>query len=486
MIQPVDPYQITQASVAPLFDPVTGLYSTTSHPPPHMFIPHSRPPTQSMPQSPQYYMAPQQQHPAQPFGSPYQDRPLQLTQPAAVPANINYAMQTNPLTDQSDVLKTCLQHFATYEKLRLSVLLPDQAFVRLVQEYIPIYEPLANAVGSLAARNLSQQQLVYVQAAVDFKIKALNLLRQDLVYQGVSESSLLCMLILGNFEMNDLNIEAWSQHLDGAAKAASEILARHNVFENPDSYSNFMLILEVLTYQDIMSGLTLGKRPRLHDIYRHHLKYVSEKCVVVKPPTLALSEILCLAADLQENYPSTLFRFGMKSPSHYAVDRSYYTPEIARRYDEILASISSPQTPSASGNSEAAMLMQAWQPALQLYFMLRLDAHEFLYTLSPRVEKLRAEALAALLKCPPTKFMAIQQPILIYFVGIVCEATHDHNALINRIKDLYAEMPRPALYSIMKYLSNLWKMRQSPKYKEYTYRDLLSSAAEQTGFMIVP
>lgn len=537
MAAPMDPYQVSQTT-PPLFDPATGLYTH----PQNMFVPQGRPATnQTLPPQvqQQYYMNPQQptapqqwssqqqqppptqqqppppqqqqqqqqpqpqqspitsqppqQQQQQPFSMPYQhssDRPLQLTQPPSIPNNPVYGMPATPMADSSSVLKTCLDHFASNEKLKYSVLLPGEVFARLVSEYIPLYEPLANAVGSLAARSLSQQQLVYLQAAVDFKIKSLNLLRQDLVYQGVSESSLLCMLILGNVEMNDLNIDAWSQHLDGAAKAASEILARNNVLEKPENFANFMLIFDALTFQDIFSRIALNKRPRLYDIYRNTWRSAHQQpdtktnpYNALKPIAMELNEILCLAAELHETYPMQ-HTLGMKYPANYAVDKSYFTPEIQRRYNNLYDAIANIAIPT-DADPEIVMLMLTSVPALLIYFMLRLDSHEFLYTVSPRLEKARSDGLNALLRCPPSKFMSIQQPVNIYVIGLICDAPQDRNALLNKIKEFYTEVPRSSLYSIMNFLSNLWKMRDSPKFKNVTMRDTLSSVIDQTGFTVI-
>lgn len=484
--------------MTPLFNPA---HFQSPNQPSHMFIPHTRPPLDpNIPQDQQYYLSLQQQS-FQPQGQLYtphypttQDHTLQLTQPTTIPNNVHY-MAPNPINipDHSSILKSCLHHFSTYEKLKLTVLLPGEKFLQLVTDNVPLYEPLANAVGSLAARNLSQQQLVYVQAAVDFKIRALNLLRQDLVYQGVSESSLLCMLILGNVEMNDHNIDAWSQHLDGAAKAASEILARNNVFQNPSNYSNFMLILDCLTYQDIVSGLALCKRPRLRDVYLRNINLFSQTredqtsnyYQAISSVILGVCETLCLAADLQEAFPSTLHKLGFKNPSYYCVDKSYYSPDHYRRYNEIFSAVST--LPSVAGLSpEIALLMHTSKNAMLLYFMLRLDPEEFLYKLSPRVEKLRDEGLNGLLEGQSTKVVAVQQSINIWIIGLVCESAEDRNALLNKIKEFYAEVPRPSLYSVMNYLSSVWKMRDSPEMKEYPLRDILSLVTEQTAFTILP
>lgn len=101
----------------------------------------------------------------------------------------------------------------------------------IVLEYAKIYEPLAFAVGNLGSKWLPTLQPDLSEMFVDFKIKALNLLRQDLAYRGISEPSLLCMLILGIIEMNEFNNEAWNQHLDGSAKGITDMLqkkARYN------------------------------------------------------------------------------------------------------------------------------------------------------------------------------------------------------------------------------------------------------------------
>lgn len=478
--------------LTPVYDPSTGLYSSSNQP--SMFIPQTRiPPDQNIPQAQQYIVSRQQAQPA--FIPPYttsHDPLLQLSPPVGIHPNSNYALANGTFSDSGSMLKTCLDHFATCEKLKLTALLPGDTFFKLASEYIPVYEPLANAVGSLAARSLSQQQLAYVQAAVDFKIKALNLLRQDLVYQGVSESSLLCMLTLGNVEMNDLNIDAWSQHLDGAAKAASEILGRTNVFQHPENFGNFMIILDALTYQDILSGLALCKRPRLYDVYLNHWKYLQHRpdsklhsYKAMSSHMMGLCEILCFAADLQEVFPSSLHRLGFKYPSFYAVDKSYYTQEQHARYNDILKSITN--LPEVLGiNYETNVLVNTSRHALLLYFILRLDADEFLYKLSTRVENIRAIALEWLFKCPPSKFMSVQMSTNIWLIGLVCESESDRNALLTRTKELYVEVPRSSLYAIMNYLSALWKMRDSPKYKDYTYRDILSFVTGQTGFTIIP
>lgn len=399
--------------------------------------------------------------------------------------------------DQEELLQICLRHFHLFKESRIPVLLPDTSFFSVVSQYIPLHEPLANAVASLAARNLSQLEGSYVQTAVDFKIKALNFLRHDLESRGVSKYSIVCMLILANIELNEGSIESWAQHLDGAAKGVAEILANNRVFETPENYKDFLVLLDALAYHDIMSCLSQCIRPRLHDVYARpwrNLKLkTSDYYYGMRQNMVNLSDIICLVADIYEtstNSPYTRYPASengiSKPPSsrYYCVSRSYYTPRQLQTYNQLLKNISD-LDPTADVPSDVTKLAVCGKFGILLYFILKLDTDEFMHKLSSRIRDIKTQGLRSLSSLPLLYSTATIQAFLTWLIGIVCEIQSERAIVMNRIQELYKNVPRMSLYSVMNFLTIFWKYRDSPAYDNYTYRNLLMLVTDQTGFQIM-
>ena len=495
-----------QGPLTSMFDPTAGIYTPPN--PSHMLIPNAAAPliqNLDQQQQHQYYLthlqqAQQQSFLPQTFTPSYQYRPdldpqhiPQTPQAQTVQLDDKGNYLASPAISDLTTISECLKHFSTSSRSMISIVLPDLLFIDLVMQFIPIYEPLTFAVCSLGARSLSRTQSFYTQVAIDFKIKALNLLRQNLLYQGISEGALLCMLILGSIEMNELNEEAWEQHLEGLVKGINEMLESKAVLQNPIRYSNLMLIVDAAAYQDIMSAISNCKRPLLRHAYSNKWSFpaATPPCKTnyyqaINPILKIASDIICLGADLQESFPCTTYKLGLKNPTFYAVDKSYYKAEHHKQYNNILQCINQLHTQHIEDYSEHSVIAYSGMQAVLIYFMLRLDTTEFLLKLSPRVQQLQKIGLKWLLLVQDASSARLtSRSIIIWLIGIATESPADRAALLNRIQELYAEVPRSSLYLTMNFLTHFWKMRSSPKYASYTYRDVISLACEQTSFKVL-
>lgn len=351
-----------------------------------------------------------------------------------------------------------------------------------------MYEPLANAVASLSARNMARNEPSYFQAAVDFKIKALNCLRQDLVYRGISEYSIMCMIILGNIEINEQNTTAWYQHLDGAAKGVSEILAKNDIFASPTNYENFLTLLDALAFQDIFSGMSLCIRPRLNEVYSTQWKDltrgVGDHYHGLRKVMATLSDIICLAAELQDSHPSLTYHLGHKYNQYYCVDKQLYSPENNSAYNKIVSEIANFQSPTSS-SSDTSSLFGVFRYAVEIYFLLRFEANEFSYQLSPRIQELKQQALYWLSRLSPSTNVAISLSIVFWLFGMITDTAYEREMVFSRIMEIHQQVPQNSLNSVMNFLTTLWKMRDAPVNQHYPYRDLFSLVTEQTGFRMM-
>lgn len=366
----------------------------------------------------------------------------------------------------------------------------------IVLEYAKIYEPLAFAVGNLGSKWLPTLQPDLSEMFVDFKIKALNLLRQDLAYRGISEPSLLCMLILGIIEMNEFNNEAWNQHLDGSAKGITDMLQKKpDIMENLDNYPNFVIILDNMALLDIIYALVTTSKPRMCLIYQYYQSKLRIKgpCILnadsvhspIAPIVMAVNDLLCFASDLQNQFPSITFELGAKYPAYYAVDKSYYTADHHRRYASLLNDIETFSNIEEKDMTSMWEMVSSSKQVTLIYFMLRLDANEFQLQLSPKIRKIRDQGLI-LISQTPLYYMKLKvHSVAIWLLGITAEDKADRDRLLMETKQIASHTLCPTLSSVTHFLNVFWKKRDSPEYKNFTYRDLLSVTTEETKFRLI-
>lgn len=386
-----------------------------------------------------------------------------------------------------------------YKETRIPVLLPDKRFLRIIEDYIPLHEPLAYAVASLAARSLIT---TYTQVSVDFKIKALNLLRHDLVQKGVSEYSIACMLILGNIEMNEQRIDSWLQHLEGACKGVSEILANNNVFERPEDYSNFVVLLDAVAYQDVVSGISRGLRPQLHKLYHdkwQRLKITGNYYNAIRPLVSTISDIIVFCAELHENYPTVTVNTKVEPPQpivldpipyntpiplYHPVDKRHFNESQNQRLDEILDQINGIDIPGDLPKSIQKMV-ESCKYTLLLFYYLKLDSTEYGYTLSDKVKEYRIRVMDSYSSLETSSTVTVSQTLVLWMVGITTETKQDQAVIMEKISVLYDKVPRASLYNVMNYLNLLWRMREDRvNYGRYTIRDIMTILTERTGYQI--
>lgn len=401
--------------------------------------------------------------------------------------------------ENAQVLKTCLDHFRMHKEYRIPVLLPDKDFLQIIEEYIPLHEPLAYAVASLAARSLSTN---YTQISVDFKIKALNLLRHDLVQNGVSEYSIACMLVLGNIEMNEQRIDAWLQHLEGACKGVSEILASNNVFERPENYRNFVVLLDAVAYQDIVSGISRGLRPQLHRLYHdkwRKLKVTDNYYNAIRPLISTISDIIVLCAELHEKYPTVTVNSKVEPPQqiildpipyntpiplYHPVDKRYLDKDQRHRFNKLFDRINSIESPNNVPESIQKMVSLC-KYTLLLFYSLKLDSEEYGHKLSSKLREYRKHAIDCYNSLETSSTVAVSQTLVLWMVGITTETKEDQTLIMEKISVLYNKLPRLSLYNVTSYLNQLWKMREDQvNYGRYTIRDIMTILTERTGYQI--
>jgi hypothetical protein len=400
--------------------------------------------------------------------------------------------------ENNQALKTCLDHFRMHKESRIPVLLPDKEFLQIIEEYIPLHEPLAYAVASLAARSLSTS---YTQISVDFKIKALNLLRHDLVQKGVSEYSIACMLVLGNIEMNEQRIDAWLQHLEGACKGVSEILT-NNVFEQPENYSNFIVLLDAVAYQDVVSGISRGLRPQLYSLYHdkwRKLKITGNYYNAIRPLISTISDIIVLCAELHEQYPTVTVNSKVEPPQqiildpipynspiplYHPVDKRYFNKDQKYRFKELFDRINSIESPQNVPESIKKMV-DLCKYTLLLFYSLKLDSEEYGHTLSDKLKEYRRQAINCYNSLETSSTVAVSQTLVLWMVGITTETKEDQTLIMEKISVLYNKLPRLSLYNVTNYLNQLWKMREDRvNYGRYTLRDIMTILTERTGYQI--
>lgn len=464
--------------------------SFNSPQPPHSYSSSSSPP--SFPYPPQnnsYRQEPENSLPPYNVGPPAHYSSFQ-TSPSAFNNQVKSPELPPPATllDQLQLLQICLNYFNYHKESRQLLIFPDERLFFLLTKYIPLYAPLANAIASLSAKRFSHTEPTYLQAAVDFKIKALNSLRQDLAYNGMSEYSIICMLTLGNIEINEMNLEAWTQHLDSAASGVTEILAKNNVFQSSGIHRNFLILLDAFALQDIMFGLAVCTRPRLNKVYHKQWKAfkgdADDNYNGMRESMAHFSEITCLAAELQECHPSISYLVGFKYFQYYCVDRKYYTPRQLETYSRLVSEIYNFQPPeSLSGDALSSLMM--CRCALEIYLALRFDASEFSLVLSPRLLHAKRQAFYWLNRLPISTSIAVFQFVIIWLFGLVSDTEVDRATVLNKLRTFQLKCARASSYAVMNFLTLLWKMRDSPEYKGHPYRDLLSLVTEQTGFVLM-
>jgi hypothetical protein len=429
--------------------------------------------------------------------------PGQFTYPdiqhqSTVPHKQELSIQTQMVQVSSveNILETCIQRFNDYYIESNLHCQSACKFSTLVLEYSKIYEPLAFAVGNLGSKWLPTLQPDLNEMFVDFKIKALNLLRQDLAYHGISEPSLLCMLILGIIEMNEFNNEAWNQHLDGSAKGITEIFqTKPDIMENLDNYPNFVAILDSMALQDIMYAIATTSRPRLYLIYQSYQSKLRIKGSDIvnadsvyspmAPILMAVSDLLCFASDLQNQFPSITFELGAKYPGYYAVDKAYYTADHLRRYASLLRDIETSYNIEKKDFTSLSTLISVNNQATLIYFMLRLDANEFQLQLSPKVREIREQGLISLSQAPLNFLRLKAHAVTIWLLGITVESKADRDRILAETKQIASHDPRPTFSLVANFLNIFWQKRDSLEYKNYTFRDLLSITTEETKFRLI-
>lgn len=398
------------------------------------------------------------------------------------------AQQPAAALDDSQAMQPYIQHFESFHDDFVCAFFPDPSLFSIILEYLPRFEPLANAVASLSARKMSLMESSHIKSAVDFKIKALNLLRQDLVYKGISEHSIVCMLTLSYVEIYEQNMEAWSRHLDGASKGVIELLANNKIFEEPQKYERLLSLVDAVAYQDIFSAVSSYSRPRMHSIYSGQWKSSThgpkDGIYARLRKIMALgSEVSCFVNDLQDLYPSITYRVGYKYPQFYAVDKKHYTHEQHNSYNKLVHDFLLLQPIQRSSPGEF-QLAEAIISALQISFALRMDTDEFLFQLSPRVRTLRSNLVTWMVKSPATSKPDITPSFILWILGITADSEMERYDTLSRIEKIYSPSLRFSLHAVMSFLTFFWKLRDDAKYSEYQIRDLLSLATEQTQFMI--
>lgn len=417
---------------------------------------------------------------------PHHAQSQQQTLPPPPPSASNF--------QQDQLMKSCLNYFKSYKESRVPIIVPDREFLHITEEYLQLYEPLANAVASLAARGFMHS---YPQVSVDFKIKALNLLRHDLVQKGVSEYSIVCMLILGNIEMNEARDESWFQHLDGATKGVMEILNNNDVFGRPENYSNFIVLLDAVAYQDIVASMGFGTKPRLCELYSTKWKSLRVKDGKGYFHSLRLlmsfiSEIMCFSVDLHERHPTMVgvsgkpvlhdpITPGTQIPLYYAPEKSYLTKAELKQYSKIYNNLRDVNL-SLLVDPQLVSLLEGCRAALTLFLMLKVDSDEFQYRLSSQVRKLRSEC-RSLIEQDIETTMSIS--IVVWLTGITSETMDERQTVLNKIHSLYSLIPRQSLQAALKFLTLFWKMRDDTANSHFSYRDLLQIVASMTQFRLL-
>lgn len=497
----------------------------SSQVPPHLqHFQHLPPSTEQIPQQiPIYYMHPNQpplpqQHVSEVLdqnnltnsiqvlpesiqggNSPYHPDPAKLAhfatmhQPKVPTASLPIASSSSSaVLDPKKCLEVCISRVPEYFKLSATSS-GEADFYGIVFQYCKIYEPLMFAVGNIGARTANT--VSDSQMAVDFKIKALNLLRQDLVNHGISESAVLCMLLLGYIELNESNFDAWGQHLDGAAKGILEILNRiPEILEKPHEHKNFITILDAMARQDILYCLFFTQRPRLHkiySIYRENLEAPSSSKQTLATFEYHLtsllvtaSEIIGLGADLMEQFPLVSYKIPIKFPTYYSVDKAQFTPEITERCNNIWKKLNALFPMPDDGVSQIYAISVASKQAITVYFLLRLDSTEFLYEISPKLRAIGELGVRMLTRSPLNFTRFKSYTTVIWALGITADSIQTREVLMNEINRYYSHNPRTSMYALMNFLREFWKARDSEQYRDYTYRDLLYIVGEQLDFTL--
>lgn len=431
---------------------------------------------------------------------PAQSLPSEIHQSFAVSHQQQSEIQSQVVQtpDSKNLLANCIQRFNDYY-INSNVHSHDVCkFSNLVLEYSKIYEPLTFALGNLGSKKLQIMQPDLTESFVDFKIKALHLLRQDLVYHGISESSLVCMLILGIIEMNEFNNEAWNQHLEGTANGITEMIHTNpSMMENLENFPKFITILETMARLDVMYAISTNSRPRLYKIYGHYQEKLcntslnndnNDTSSINSPSALismAINDLLCFASDLQDQFSGTMPELDAKYPEYYAVSKDYYSTDSHQRYASVLRNIENSFCIEEKDDTSLCTLGLASKQGILLYFILRLDANEFQTELSPKVRKIRDQGLS-LISQEPLNFLNLKShAVIIWLLGITAETKDDRNKLLKEMKQHYFSSPRSTFYLVEQFLTVFWSKRDSSEYMNYTYRTLLSVTTEETKFKLI-